>query len=202
MNNINQGRLSTYFRKELDLIAEIKIRSFVELVFGTIDLQDKFMWESASRTGVNHPVTSSGIGGNLVHIKSAFYIGLGYLNVSNLSDYRKDEILAAILLHDIKKYDDNVTLGNHGFIGADYIWNIWLEQEQGDNRNESFDNDLFRSVSLICEMVAWHMGQWSECPDNSAWNYQFWLQEDFIVHLADYLSSRRHFEFNAERIEI
>lgn len=141
----------------------------------------EFWTKPASSTGVNHPKTSGGAGGNIVHTKSAFWIADTLCDVwmfAGVIDKLRICILAAVLLHDFHKFTDS--LGSHGITAADLL---------GSDDSQPY-------IKLICHGVRYHMGRWTDGAIGWGGQTTDFAQVAHIVHIADMLSSRRWLEYN------
>lgn len=158
-----------YLLKLTDRIANKSIREYTR----------KFLEESpkyfrvipSSSTGKYHPKYALGEGGLVRHTIAAVKIAdhicsLEYLRVDQTT---RDKILSACFLHDTRKQGltDN---GGEGHTVKDHA-KLAAELIEDD---------------MISKMVLSHMGQWGR---NKPGN-----MPQFIVHLADYLASRKDIE--------
>jgi len=189
-------QIEQIFSKEIARMRELSRESTRDIVMFTkhcLSMAGLGFWTSpASKTGVNHPLTSNGYGGNIVHTKSTFWIADTICKTvydENDETERLDYacVLSACLLHDLDKFIDS--LETHGGHAAD---RINMEIERIDKGNIYF--------RLISFGVRHHMGKFGN-TDYSTWLRDVMPRSRFehvarAVHLADYLSSRRFLEFN------
>jgi hypothetical protein len=174
------------FDEELLLIKDDEIRKFVLLLFENL-APDYFWTVPSSTSGKHHPEVSLGKGGLVRHTKLAVWWAKEFIRMYDLelSEYN-DEIIAATLLHDLKKNGETVdnegkpTLENYTSMHGIYL----------GEQIEKLLYNLGRYPSLrehrIIEAVKTHMGRWSadtHCHPTS--------QVGNIVHFADYCSSRK-----------
>lgn len=142
-----------------------------------------FYQVGASSTGKRHVSISHGYGGLLIHSLLATDIARDLCEVYNVNRYNKEIIILATLLHDIsKRGNDEIptphSLRNHPSLAVEQLNKVWE------------DNGL---TKLVKSGIVSHMGQWGNYPVKTL------IQE--IVHISDYLSSRKTLDsyFNQER---
>ena len=151
------------------LIKTEKIKEFV-LNFLENEVPEYFKTIPASSSGKYHPASSLGEGGLVRHTISAvkighYIIGLKYLD---LSQELKDSVIASLVLHDTFKQGrgdgTGFTTNDHEIVASEEI------------RKAGFD--------VIADLVSTHMGEWGKFSK---------IETDlqFLVHLADYLASRK-----------
>jgi len=181
------------FKQELGLIHDTEIRDFVVDVIDT--MAPGYFWTSpASTTGKYHPQLSLGEGGIIRHTKLAVWWGVEFMRTEEVTGLEHDVVIAALILHDLKKNGDTLAGGkpiiggivhSHGTRLADDIWSKKF-------KNLSGPAPIY--AVLILEGIAHHMGRWT-CPN---WTQNPPRSQDWqrtiirrIVHLADYCASRR-----------
>ena len=206
----NEARLSL-FETELSLIQDKSLRSLVEYVLKK--LPEYFFHVPASSSGKYHPAYALGEGGLVRHTKAAVRIftdltraGIDewYMNMDTYNPdlYSKDafdsECIAALILHDSIKYGEEEipledipnrhTMFEHPLLAATFL--MKCAQEVG------YENGA--QVERVVSLISSHMGKWcyskySTCvlptPDMGGWGHK-------MVHLADYLASRKELEYN------
>ena len=152
-----------------EIIKTKEIRDFVTTFFND-SVPDCFKEIPASSSGKYHPASSLGKGGLVRHTITAVKIGhyIVGLEYTNLFQWEKDSVIAALFLHDTFKQGKGDGTGHttydHEIVAADEI------------RAYGFD--------LIADLVCTHMGQWGKFSKIST-------DLQFYVHLADYLASRK-----------
>jgi 23S rRNA maturation-related 3'-5' exoribonuclease YhaM len=183
------------FSTELDYIKDSKIKHFTERTI--LKLPDYFFTMAASTSGRYHPKFSLGDGGLIRHTKVAVRIAVDILSLEMMSytDTEKDIIISSLLLHDGMKCGENGsgTALLHPTIMADFI-----------GKNEDLNSLLEPNiVQQIRDCIGSHMGEW-------AYDYKDKFKKNQLlpkptkklpkmVHLCDYLASRRYlaeFDFN------
>lgn len=182
-------------KKNLDdcvvLISSEEIRNFIKEALAKAPKQ---FWKGpCSGTGKHHPREDNVDGGIIVHTRKAVQVAISLFRFFDVKDKLiKDKIIAAVILHDIKKdsilcmqkdgtLQGKATDKEHGPIAA-----RWLFCLAGSEINE----DLFD----VCCLVANHMGLWNKPKPTPAIKAGLELDEKsiwhLIVQLADYWASR------------
>lgn len=158
-------------------IVNPQIREFTKSFL--LDSPGYFRTVPASSSGKYHPKYCLGEGGLVKHTIAAtkilkYIIGLKYFN-GTLTANDKDRMLSAVILHDTRKQGNSEghTVKEHEVIAKNAI-----------------DETLGIPQSRIGRLVETHMGEWgTEEPKT--------IQE-FLVHLADYLASRKEIEVDVQ----
>lgn len=162
---------------------------------------DPYIWKvPASSTGKYHPSYSLGDGGLIRHTVAAVRLLNHMLSVDSVKNQftsrERDLLRVALIAHDCKKsgsqedYEKSkYTKFNHPLLAAKFIQNI-----DGLNKEEKL---------YIGKVIASHMGQWNtdkRFPDMILPTPETTPQ--IIVHLADYLASRKDIEikFDTDKI--
>lgn len=205
------GRFST-FSRELDLIHTSSIRSLTEYCLATVP--DYFFTAPASSSGKYHPTYALGEGGLVRHTKAAVaifrelvkadvpmwyqYIDRDSLGIPLDAQEINDICVPALILHDTFKLgvpspDGKIhehSCHEHPLLAAQHV-------EQAISK---FHFTLHESevVSMIPYVIASHMGKWNLSPYSS---YILpaptsWIAR--LVHLCDYLASRKYIEIQTE----
>ena len=173
------------FDQALSLIKDNNIKLFCEELLGNAD--DYFFHEAASSTGKYHPTYALGEGGLARHsIAAALFLNNMFeTNCYDFSDKQKDMLICAAIVHDIKKYGrvaGRYTVKDHPEIAAEYVM-------------ESYNGFIDESdAKYIADAIKTHMGQWgTEKPSTDAQK---------VLHIADYLASRKHIEIKFDHPEV
>ena len=177
------------FKTELNYIKNPKIREFTEKVL--LEVPEYFFRVSASSTSKYHPPFSLGDGGLTRHVQVAVRIVVDILSLEMFNKYSNDEkdiIISALILHDCAKKgipETKYTITEHPLVMASFI-------ENNPKFNNILDKDILKKL-LDC--IKTHMGEFNKDfktkkevlpkPNGKLQN---------IVHLADYLSSRKYFD--------
>ena len=170
--------------KAADKIRNPKIRDFVK-DFLEEKVPEYFARIPASASGKYHPGYSQGYGGLVRHTLAAAAIAkdIVQLEYLRLSPGDQDLIYAATLLHDTYKqgrYESGTTERAHPNIAAQEI--LAFAKTKGEEK----------LGQLLGGLVVSHMGQWgNQKPGNRG---------QFLVHLADYLASRKYLDVQWQQI--
>lgn len=165
-------------RSMTSLINNKEIRGFVEKFFDE-QVPEYFKHVPASSSGKYHPAYALGDGGLCRHViatvKMVVHItSLKYLRIDSIM---RDKMIAAAMLHDAFKQgldgSGQHTVKDHARVAAQEI-----------TKYASDLSDIDPERPTISRMVATHMGEWGgkTQPGN---------RYEFLVHLADYLASRK-----------
>jgi hypothetical protein len=178
------------FEKEVSLIESEIVRDIVKQ--GISLLPDFFFSLPASSSGKYHPNYALGDGGLYRHVQAAVIIAeeLFRMEEYDFSPIEKDEIRAALILHDGMKQGrerNGHTLFEHPRLMA-------LELRHSVELQDDSWSPIFNN---ILDSIESHMGQWNtdkysgkpELPRPITKMQKF-------VHLCDYLASRKQLEVN------
>ena len=186
------------FGKELSYIKDNIIREMT--AFAIEHINSYFFTEAASSTGKYHPEYALGLGGLYRHTQAAVKIAHDLLQIdlykNEFSDYVKDYIIVALILHDCCKrgiyWDEKYTVHEHPILVRK-----WL--------NEIFASDLCSTIERVREitkeyidavsnLIETHMGQWNKNKYSKVELPIPQLAPQKFVHLCDYLASRKWLE--------
>lgn len=172
---------------------------------------DYFWVESASSSGKNHPDFSLGDGGLARH-SLMVYRWLKMLleaNDQDMSDYLPGMVLAA-LFHDCLKrgLPDKVqehTVFEHPLLSAKFVLDH-AEQFMKDNRdfmeNTSEDEETFKQdIAVAVSCIETHMGRFNKSRHSDVVLPKPKTPMQFMVHLADYIASRKCTTFDHSMME-
>lgn len=175
------------FQLELQMIEDVDIRN---LVSECLQKADPYFYEMpASTTGKYHPEYSLGEGGLVRHTKAAVKMAKDLLSLEQNQHLEGDVIIAALILHDIKKKGKDgskFTTHDHPLVASEFV------QEIAQRRRFTALRDL-QKVDSICSLIESHMGQW--CTGRNASDPVLPTPQDEaekFVHTCDYLASRRY----------
>ena len=192
------------FSKELAFIKNEELRNYVVTMLDS--LPDYFFTASASSSGKYHPQYALGDGGLVRHTKAAVNIynllsekgvifdlisEYDYYDEQNLEEI-SDVIFASLILHDGLKagwttdLKPSNTVFNHPLLMGDYVVEVALEIGYSD----------MITIYRIANCIKSHMGQWN----TNIYETETVLPkpqtiEEKIVHLCDYLASRKSLEY-------
>jgi hypothetical protein len=179
---------------ELNSIEDVRIFYFTKHML--FQLPNYFYHIPASSTGKYHPRYALGDGGLARHVKAAVMIAqeLFKMEEYNFTQYQKDIIISALLVHDGYKqgFDEaGRTVSEHPIICFKQIM------------KENFLCLILSPITAIriAFAVLTHMGQW-----NKNWDGKWIMPKPVtklqkFVHLCDYLASRKFLEVNFKKEE-
>lgn len=180
----NEEKLA-FFADELNLIQNTEIRKFTEDMLGK--LPNYYFICQAAKRATHHPDFARTEGGLVKHTISATNIAYDLVNRNDMflscKNY-SDHIVSALILHDgckSGKLSEGKYAVDHPLLICELI-------------RETYNN---KNTELICSLISSHMGQWNTNFGSSIEvlpKPQNVLQS--VVHLADYLASRRYLDFN------
>lgn len=156
-----------------------------------VDIVPKYFWHvQASSTGKYHPQYALGEEGLLRHTCAAVRIAAAIINLDQYNgifdDVDKDNIIVALMLHDTFKHGEEkdgkynqYSIHEHPLLAAEKV-------------SERLDDE---HKCAIANCIASHMGEWTESNRSSYVLPKPKTLEEQMVHLCDYLASRKFLEF-------
>lgn len=177
-----------FFESELRLIFDSNIREFTRLCI--IAAPDYFFTDCpASSSGKYHPLDELSWDGTIIHTKKVFTVAYTLCRGLGCEDYR-DEILAASIIHDLRKQglkSTGHTTKNHPDLAAKLV------DEVQDATQLLNDN----SYSIIRGCVGYHYGPWS----TGEWikDLTDYTSAELCVYLSDYVASKREVSVDYRR---
>lgn len=156
-----------------------------------VDTVPKYFWHvQASSTGKYHPQYALGEEGLLRHTCAAVRIAAAIINLDQYSgifdDVDKDNIIVALMLHDTFKHGEEkdgkynpYSIHEHPLLAAEKV-------------SERLDDE---HKCVIANCIASHMGEWTTSNRSSYVLPKPKTLEEQMVHLCDYLASRKYLEF-------
>ena len=174
--------------KELSLIEDVKLREFIT-TFIEECVPIYFFTVPASSSGKHHPAYALGSGGLVRHTKAAVKIADDLLSLEQnetINECYHDEIIAALIVHDMFKQGLNASGGHTRFEHP--IYAAGALQLFADK----FYPILSDRVAYISAMVMAHMGQWNRSERSVVQLPKPTTDAEKFVHLCDYLASRRY----------
>lgn len=186
------------FEKELTYIKDSTIRTMT--AFAIANINSNFFIEAASSTGKYHPEYALGLGGLYRHTQAAVKIGHDLLQLdlykNEFSEYVKDYIIAAIILHDSckrgKYWDERYTVHEHPVLVREWLNEIFASDLRSTiERTRELTKEYIDAVSNLVET---HMGQWNKSKYSKVELPIPQLAPQKFVHLCDYLASRKWLE--------
>ena len=183
------------FKEELDYIKNPDIQTFAVAALNL--LPEYFFSVAASSTGKYHPSYALGEGGLVRHTKAAMRFLKHITSIEQTTNqFTQDEIdcmLVALMLHDGIKHGtegSKFTTFTHPLVAAEFV-----------SKREELNNIISPEYrNLISECIASHMGQWNTDKRSSETLPKPQNKYQKLVHLCDYLASRKDIEvlFNNE----
>jgi hypothetical protein len=181
-------KVEQIFPDELQKIQNHDIRKFVVWVFDKF-APDYFWTCPCSTSGKYHPKVSLGVGGLVRHVKLAVWWGEELLKTAGMfpelvahnTEHLHDEVVAALLLHDLVKNGKGLNAAGYALDrGVTGTHGVDLAAKLGDQ----MPND--NSINHIVDGIACHMGVWTT-------DQTYYPNSSFtrLVHLADYCASRK-----------
>ena len=185
---IDENLKSSVFSEQLKLIFDETIREFTRLCICAAP--DYFFVDCpASSSGKYHPIDELGADGTILHTKKVFTVAY-QLCRGLVCESSRDEILAACLIHDLRKQGMNKTghtAKNHPALAADLV------KEVQDATQMLSD----KSYKIIHDCCGYHYGPWS----SKAWLKELdtYTSEELTVYLSDYIASKREIHVDHKR---
>lgn len=183
------------FNVELNRMKNQNIRKSTEIILDM--LPDYFYEIPASSSGKNHPSFSLGEGGLVRHVKVAMRVLEEMFRDEAFGTYdddKKDLIRMALLLHDGFKSgmtDSGHTCSEHPIIMSEFI------QKNRDKLLISEEESKY-----VSSLILTHMGPWNKDKDGKVIMPVPKTREELLVHLCDYIASRRFLDVRFENNEI
>lgn len=156
-----------------------------------VDTVPNYFWHvQASSTGKYHPQYALGEEGLLRHTCAAVRIAAAIINLDQYNgifdDVDKDNIIVALMLHDTFKHGEEkdgkynpYSIHEHPLLAAEKV------REYLDDEHKC----------VIANCIASHMGEWTESNRSHYVLPKPKTLEEQMVHLCDYLASRKFLEF-------
>ena len=193
------------FTNELNTFANEDIKELAKVLLD--DAPDYFFKVAASSTGKYHPSYALGDGGLMRHTKAVvrFFnhiIGIEQ-NSSLFTDRELDLGRTACLIHDIQKSGDATTYAEKSNNGEKKVFTVFdhplLAAKYVMGYKGQFLND--GELEYIASCVSSHMGEWSTDKRSSIVLPKPETEMQKMVHLADYLASRKDIEMQFDASE-
>jgi 23S rRNA maturation-related 3'-5' exoribonuclease YhaM len=181
--------ISKEFEKELGYITDTNLREFITKVLDSLPVY--FSTTAASTTGKYHPSYALGEGGLVRHTKAAVRIAKELIGSGLFGKMNEDVIYASLIVH------DGLKCGNNGSQHTVFDHPMLISQFVEEKANE-FNFEDKDTLAEIKKCVECHMGQWNTDKRSSVILPKPETKIEKVVHLADYLASRKCLEFNFE----
>lgn len=192
------------FEKELSTIVNEDIRKFAETLLN--DAPDYFYHVPASSTGKYHPQISLGDGGLVRHTKAVvrFFNHLMGIeqNYSLFTEREMDLGRVACLIHDIQKSGTEKYYQEHSEDGKKKVFTVFEHPLLAAKYVLRYKDTIPENeLKYIAMAVGSHMGQWNTDKRNSTVLPKPTTDMQKMVHLADYLASRKDIELQFDESE-
>lgn len=177
------------FDRELSLIYDESIREFAKLCL--IAAPDYIFVDCpASSTGKYHPLDELGPDGTILHMRKI--VTLAYELSRGLDcEQSRDEIIAACIIHDLRKKgqenNSGHTLKNHPDLAAKLV-------EEVQSATGILSESSFQIIRNCC---GYHYGPWSSPPWKK--DIKDYTLEELVVYISDYVVSKRFVHINYRR---
>lgn len=157
-----------------------------KFAYEALKMAPNYFWiVPASSTGTHHPQISQGEGGLVRHTLAATQIAIDLFRAyPELDKSDQDDVIVALLLHDTLKKgfpEGEKTASGHEILPEQYY-------------KELSDLVGIPEYKVIMDLISTHMGIWNQSEIPPAVKDGYRISPAEIVHLADYLSSRKLFE--------
>jgi hypothetical protein len=188
MKTITGEEKAKIFEAELERIYDPIVREFTKLCI--MQAPDYIFIDCpASSSGKYHPLDELGADGTIIHMKKIFTVG--YELARGLDcDHNRDLVLAACLIHDLRKrgeYDSGHTHKMHPEFAAKLVDEVQsATQLLSDEQHQ-----------IIRRCVGYHYGPWSH--KNWLKSIDDYTKEELAVYISDYIASKRIVEVNYNR---
>lgn len=181
-----------FFKEELDLIYDSRIKEFAKLCLVTAP--DYIFTDCpASSTGKYHPLNELSWDGTLIHTKKVFHICYALSKAFDI-EARRDTLVCAALIHDLVKrgWDEDGatwTKKDHPQLAADLVDMIQRDTQLLD------DDDYV----TIRRCVFYHYGPWTvnQCKKPMS---EYTLDE-LCVYISDYVANQRFLDVQYKGVE-
>jgi len=185
---VDEKTKSAVFADQLGLIYNETIREFTRLCICAAP--DYFFIDCpASSSGKYHPIDELGADGTILHTKKVFTVAY-QLGRGLECESSRDEILAACLIHDLRKQGMNKTghtAKNHPSLAAKLVKEVQDATQMLSKK----------SYQIIRNACGYHYGPWS----SKEWKKDLdkYTREELAVYLSDYIASKREIHVDHRR---
>lgn len=176
------------FEKELKLVLDPSIQEFTRLCI--ISAPDYVFYDCASSTsGKYHPINELAGNGTVIHIKKMVTV-LYEMCVALGCEHHRDEILAAGMIHDLRKQGlikFGHTVAHHPELATQLV----------DEVQDATQLLTEESYNIIRSCVGYHYGVWSE----DKWKKPLaqYTPEELTVYITDVFLSKRYVDVDYRR---
>ena len=177
--------MNNKFSKVLNLIKSDEIRHQTEIAISHIP--EYFYEVAASSSGKYHPRYALGAGGLYRHTLAAIKLinDISKLKMMKLSSDDIDYCISAMTLHDSRKLGldkSEWTKHEHPMLAVELVYQ-YCDLAYADK---------------VAPLIASHMGQWTSDSHSEVVLPEPSTKLQMLVHLCDYLASRKYIEINLD----
>lgn len=188
------AELKDIFKNEIDLIQDERIKEIVQAVIDTALVDyPVFFKAQASSSSKYHPACCNVKGGIIRHVKRAVDIGGNLCRAWGLPKAESDVVIAALILHDIRKD----SYKKHASLGGQMVLDVFAKKPLEFQRK---NRDLPERIVDIVRCIRLHMGLWTEkeikIPIGS------YSLPELATYTADYLASRKNIELPEDSFDL
>ncbi len=192
------------FEKEINILHLDNMKEFAKIIIS--DAPEYFFHVSASSTGKCHPSYALGEGGLVRHTKAVIRFFNYFMNLEQYSsifdDIDIDCGIIACLAHDMYKSGSqeeyNVLIKENK-----KVYTVFEHPELAANFIRSYGNrySTYVECEFIASLIESHMGQWNKSDRSESTLKKPVTDMQKLVHLADYLASRKDINVFFEAID-
>jgi hypothetical protein len=179
-------------KNQIELIQGGIVRDLVLKALNNVNT--KFWSAGASSTGKYHPDYSAGNQGLLRHTQSVVYFTSIFCKNLKISQYEKDCLIAAAILHDTCKsglnWESEYTVHEHPLLAYRLL---------DVNTMNEIEARAWKDINNI---IATHMGQWTTSNHSQNVLPKIVNKAQMVMHWADYLGSRKAINVNHYNLAI
>lgn len=171
------------FKEELECIENDTVKTVVKKALPMV--YSDFFTAPASSSGKYHPKYSLLTGGLVRHTKACVYfaIEIGTLEQTPIDNYELDLCIASLILHDTCKsgiqWEHQGTISEHPLLPVNLL------------TEEDLNGDEVIVWHQINQLIKTHMGEWCTNKSGEVVTPKPKTEAQKLVHLCDYLASRR-----------
>lgn len=190
------SRKTEVFKTILEGFETEELRQYCEDMIDKID--DRLFSIPSSTSYKYHNKTQCQPGGHSYHVVMAgtimnYLLGLEYMKEKFSQPKKRDALRIAILLHDALKINGGqYTVHEHPVLAQKWVEETHVEHDINDKLKR-----------YIGKLIASHSGEWVSSSKSSIVLPKPENDEQFLIHLCDYLSSRSNLDmiYTPEQIE-
>lgn len=173
-----------------DVLNEFETEEMRDYCIDLLEMRDEINYSIPSSTSLKyHNATQCKPGGQILHELMVatimnYLLGLDYLREKFANPKQRDCLRIAAVMHDCKKTNGTkFTVHEHPVLGAEFVEYAKTEHNI-DGAYKTYIGNLIKS----------HSGQWIDSKRSSVVLPKPSRDDEFLVHLCDYLSSRSNLD--------